>query len=235
MSEELRIALVAEGPTDYEVIQAALKAVLPKSFVMTLLQPENTQPRLGAGWCGVLKWCQEARQRHSGRLEDDPTLASFYDLIIIHLDVDVAIKKYADCGQSMENWAQANNWKSLPCAKPCPPISDTVDEFTELLKSWLGNLSPGGRALFCLPAQSSGTWLAAAVLPPSHPFLVGGECDPNIEAKLEQLPKAQRIQKSKRAYQAHAPQITEQWDHVKQICSQAAVFEREVLTAVNSL
>ena len=116
-----------------------------------------------------------------------------------------------------------------------PPISDTVDEFTELLKSWLGNLSPGGRALFCLPAQSSGTWLAAAVLPPSHPFLVGGECDPNIEAKLEQLPKAQRIQKSKRAYQAHAPQITEQWDHVKQICSQAAVFEREVLTAVNSL
>lgn len=29
MSDALKIALVAEGPTDFEVIQAALKAVLP--------------------------------------------------------------------------------------------------------------------------------------------------------------------------------------------------------------
>jgi hypothetical protein len=40
---ELRIALVAEGPTDYETIQAALKAVLPDPFVMIQLQPEATQ------------------------------------------------------------------------------------------------------------------------------------------------------------------------------------------------
>ncbi len=52
---ELHIALVAEGPTDYEVIHAALKAVLPKPFVMTQLQPEATQPNMGAGWGGVLK------------------------------------------------------------------------------------------------------------------------------------------------------------------------------------
>jgi hypothetical protein len=66
MSKPLQIALVAEGPTDFEVIQAALKAVLPTPFVMTLLQPESTQPRLGGGWGGVLKWCYEIQQRHQG-------------------------------------------------------------------------------------------------------------------------------------------------------------------------
>lgn len=38
MSDTLKIALVAEGPTDLEVIQAALKDVLPNPFIMTLLK-----------------------------------------------------------------------------------------------------------------------------------------------------------------------------------------------------
>ena len=46
---DLRIALVAEGPTDYEVIQAALKSVLAKPFTMELLQPEATQGIMGTG------------------------------------------------------------------------------------------------------------------------------------------------------------------------------------------
>ncbi len=39
MSEPLKIGLIAEGPTDFEVIQADLKAILPDPFIMTLLQP----------------------------------------------------------------------------------------------------------------------------------------------------------------------------------------------------
>ena len=104
MSKALRIALVAEGPTDFEVIQAALKAVLPDPFVMVQLQPEPTQPKLGGGWCGVLKWCHEVAQRHDGPLLEDPTLQiNPYDLILIHLDVDVALKQYPDCGDTVEN------------------------------------------------------------------------------------------------------------------------------------
>ena len=53
MSNELRIALVAEGPTDYVVIEAALKAILQKPFVMSQIQPEATQPKMGTGWCGT--------------------------------------------------------------------------------------------------------------------------------------------------------------------------------------
>lgn len=232
MSEAFRIALVAEGPTDYEIIQAVLRAVLENPFVLTLLQPEATQPQIGTGWCGVLKWCQQANQRHSGLLEHDPTLANFYDLIIIHLDSDVASKKYADCGQPVESWDQRNTWESLPCNQPCPPVSDTVEALVKVIQSWLGH-ALGDRTLLCLPAQSSGTWLVAAVLNAKHEFLTNAECDPNVEARLAQLPKDQRIKKKLRDYRIHAESITTQWDQVKQICSQAHQFEYSVLAAIS--
>ena len=232
---ELRIALVAEGPTDYEVIQAALKAVLPQPFVMTQLQPEATQGMMGTGWCGVLKWIQAAQQRHRGSLDTDPTLIGF-DLLIIHLDVDVASKQYADGGASLEDIARKNNWGSLPCAQQCPPISNTVDSLVNVIKSWLGQSTTGGRTILCLPAQSSGTWLAAAVLPSSHPLLSGGECDLTLESRLSQLPLKERIKKTRREYILYAPHITEQWAQVKQVCTQAEHFEQQiVLAAVESV
>jgi hypothetical protein len=228
---ELRIALVAEGPTDYEVIQAALKAVLPEPFVMIQLQPEATGGMMGTGWCGVLKWCQAAQQRHSGSLDTDPTLIGF-DLLIVHLDVDVASKQYADCGTLVADIAQENNWRDLPCAQQCPPISNTVDLLVKAIESWLGQYTGGDRTLFCLPAQSSGTWLAAAVLPSAHPLLVDSECNLSLESRLGQLPLKERIKKTTREYRLHAPRITEQWEQVKQVCTQAEHFEQLVLAAV---
>lgn len=230
---ELRIALVAEGPTDYEIIHAALRAVLPQSFVMTLLQPEVTRPATGSGWGGVLKWCHAASQRHVGPLDTDPTLADF-DLIIIHLDADVAGMRYADCGPEVEPTAHAQGWMPLPCQRPCPPVADTCARLTTVLTSWLGYATAGEKTLYCLPAQSSGTWLAAAIFPPGHHLLAGAECKVNLESQLALLPKNDRIKKSVSAYRQHAPRITAQWTTVKQVCSQAAGFEQNVLAAVGS-
>lgn len=236
MSENLRIALVVEGGLEYPVIHAALEAVLPEPFILVQLQPESTEPRLGGGWCGVVKWCHEIAQRHNGSLIEDPTFQiNPYDLIIIHVDVDVALFHYSDCKGPVENLAQENGWESLPCAQTCPPVEDTVNALVEVIKSWLGKAKPDNYTLFCLPAQSSGTWLAAAVLPPSHPLLSGGECEQDIEKKLDSsvLRKGQRIKKSKRSYRNQAPNITAQWEQVKQICSQAEQFEHSVLAALN--
>ena len=97
---DLRIALVAEGPTDYVIIEAALKAILPGAFILTQLQPEASLPEMGNGWGGVLKWCHAASQRHVGPVDQDPTLAGF-DLIIIHLDVDVSTMDYGNLGQEV--------------------------------------------------------------------------------------------------------------------------------------
>lgn len=234
MSEPLRIALVAEGPTDYEVIAAALRAMLKQPFVMTLLQPEATQPQFGSGWGGVLKWCHTTSRRHSGPLSQDPTL-SLFDLIILHLDADVAAKHYADCGPAVAEMAQTFNWKPLPCHQPCPPAADTCIALQHVLTAWLVPAKVDARTLCCIPAQSSGTWLACAVLDPAHALLQGAECNPDLEARLSQLPKAQRIKKTVPEYRRQSVEVTSRWEQVKQLCAQAGAFERAVLTTTTTL
>ena len=54
MSSTVRIALVAEGVTDYEVLKAAIESMLMgKSFDMKLLQPEGSVAFTGAGSAGA--------------------------------------------------------------------------------------------------------------------------------------------------------------------------------------
>lgn len=228
---ERRIALVAEGPTDYEVIHAALKAILPERFTLTLLQPEPTQPAMGSGWGGVLKWCLAAGARRAAPLDTDPTLEGF-DLLVIHLDVDVAQAQYADCGLEVDAQAAVNGWVGLPCHMPCPPVVNTCARLEAALHSWLNPARAGGKTVLCLPAQSSGAWLAAATLPADHALMAGVECNVALEARLEQLPLAQRIRKRAREYRAHAGQVTANWGVVKALCSQAAAFERDVQAAL---
>ena len=222
---DLRLALVAEGPTDYELIAAALRAILPRAFVLTLLQPEPTQPLMGAGWGGVLKWCHAAGLRHSGPLDTDATLAGF-DGLIIHLDADVALGQYADCGPAVAGMAEELGWRPLPCHQPCPPAADTCAQLEAALASWLGSAQAGVATVWCLPAQSTGTWPAAAMLPSSHALLAAAECNPALESRLAQLPKKQRIKKSVLDYRNNASAVTAHWARVKQVCPQALAFER---------
>lgn len=56
MSDPLRIALVAEGPTDAVVIEAALRSMLGgRSFVLKQVFPEDSSAfgPMGTGWVGV--------------------------------------------------------------------------------------------------------------------------------------------------------------------------------------
>jgi hypothetical protein len=48
---ELRVALIAEGPTDAIIIEAALKAILDKPFILQTVQPEATSGPVGTGCC----------------------------------------------------------------------------------------------------------------------------------------------------------------------------------------
>src|SRR5438132_11910472 len=100
MSDPVRIALVAEGWTDRSVIEAAIAALLSgRTYDLNLLQPEDpaaTAPfavQRPGGWSGVYRWCREAVDR-AGRLRHDIIMAS-YDVIILHLDADVADGNYA--------------------------------------------------------------------------------------------------------------------------------------------
>lgn len=225
---ELHIALVVEGNTDLVIIEAALNAFIDRPFILSI-QPEETSPTLGSGWSGVLKWCDASGRRHPSDLDSDPTLKQF-DLLIIHLDVDVATEHYANA--SLEQLAAEKHWSTLPCAQPCPPIDASIEPLIATLDSWLQPANRGNRTVLCLPAQASGTWLAAATLPGDHPLLSSAQCDVNVESRLAQLPIGRRIHKKVREYRSHSHKITQNWAAVKAICSQAQVFETEVLNAL---
>ncbi|HQV21742.1 MAG: hypothetical protein H6996_03360 [Moraxellaceae bacterium] len=229
MSNSLRIALIAEGKTDYIIIEAALNAILPKPFILTMLPTENTRSELGEGWGKVLKWCQEFTHINPNvdtrSLATDPTLMDF-DLIIIHIDADVAEKSYADYGTAV---AQATaTLPILPCSQPCPPPSNTVSQLQQLLLAWLGITQKDAKTVFCVPSKAGEAWLAAAILPEAHPLLTGIECNLNLETRLSVLPKALKVRKSVREYQSRASTITKNWTTVTALCSQAAIFHQDI-------
>jgi hypothetical protein len=134
--------LVAEGPTDDEVINAALKAIVPDRFTLTLLHPEPTQPAMGCSWGGVLKWCDAAGVRHADTLDGDPTLEVF-DLLVIHLDVDVDVAQAqcADCGLQVPAQAALKEWAALPCDIPCPPTAQRIRKAVREYRTHAGQVT----------------------------------------------------------------------------------------------
>ncbi|MBR9971321.1 hypothetical protein [Magnetospirillum sulfuroxidans] len=229
MSEDVRIALVAEGPTDKIVIEAALKAILPRTFVLTFLQPEATRPEMGSGWCGVLKWCDAFSRRGVASLEVDPLLFR-YDMIILHIDADVAGKNYADCGLECPQLAAQSGWAVLPGPTDCPPPQNATQYLEKCLLSWLGLARRGGRTVHCIPSKAVESWLSVAVLPAGDPLLTSVECRLDLAKKLAILPKGRRVkEKSNVDYQANAPQLQGRWADIRLACSQAADFEAQVL------
>ncbi len=233
MSNPLRIALVAEGTTEFEVIQAALQAILsPRSFVLTKLQPEETKPEMGTGWGGVLKWCNQLAGRHTGYVESDPTLALF-DGVILHLDADVATFSYGNLRPPYTNAeAAAQGWQPLPCAHTCPPTDLPADSLQAVLLSWLHPTAPGTKTVLCIPAMNTGAWQAVAKLPPGHALLQNLECNINIEAQLKLLPIDLRVDKKKRESRLDAAvAVTTRWPDVTALCSRAQAFEQGIQNA----
>lgn len=226
---ELRIGLVAEGPTDGIVIEAALRAILGRPFVLQVIQPEVTRPGVGTGWCGVLKWCREFAARSCAGLEEDPTLPGF-DLFVVHADADVADRSYADCGTSAEHAARA--LPPLPCSSPCPPAHAAADAVRARLIEWLGIKQLGPRTVLCVPSKAIESWLAAGVLHSGHPLLNDLECNLGLDGQLAALPKTQRLRKSQNEYRRHATSVTTQWARITQACTQAQRFQQETLGAM---
>jgi hypothetical protein len=224
---DLRVALVAEGPTDGVVIEAALKALLPRPFVLTQLQPESTRPKIGTGWGGVLRWCADFATRRHARLEDDPTLTGF-DLFVIHADADIAEAAYPDVSEEVADLAKEQGWPVLPSQLPCPPASGSADTVRGCLRAWTGLHAPGPKTILCVPSKAVDAWLAAACLNDGHPLLTNVECNRNVEATLANLPMATRIKKTMREYRAKQPQIASSWARVRTRCTQAERFSLDV-------
>lgn len=226
MSEPLRIALVAEGPTDKVVIKAALSNILgDRPFILTLLQPEGDVAfgPLGGGWGGVYSWCHQSVARGKGRISGDALLFAGYDLLIIHIDADVAGKSYADA-----NITPLATDAPLPQVFHCPPPQPVIDIMRGVLLSWLNEKAFPSTVVPCIPTMATEAWLLLALFPTDREVRLGIECYAVPENRLGQQPVRSRIRKRVSDYQDHAARIEERWHAVSSALTAARCFEDEV-------
>ena len=231
MSEPLRVALVAEGPTDRIVIEAAIANLLGnRSYVLRQLHPEESLAfgPLGTGWGGVYRWCQQAAGRSLGALRNDP-LFVMYDVLVLHLDADVADSRYSEANivETVED---------LPCAQPCPPPSATTDLLRKVLLRWAGETAMPPRTVLCTPSKSAEAWVLKALFPKDK-AVIGStlECLPDPEARFGQQPVTQRIKKTTRDYQARASDLKEAWPRIETSLSEAKRFSEDFRAAIPTL
>jgi hypothetical protein len=235
MSDPLRIALATEGPTDLIVLEATLRAILPgRPFVLTQLQPEGSLAfgPLGTGWTGVYRWCKQAAKRGGGHLGGDGILFQNHDILILHIDADVACETYANGSIRPESGDGV-----LPCAQSCPPPSATTDKLRSVLLTWCGESSVPAKTVICMPSKSTEAWVIAAIFPNDQVMSGGIECYPSPETRLAQQPKRQRIQKCQKDYRRKAPDIERAWSRLanKNALLEAERFQSELLAVVHAI
>jgi hypothetical protein len=236
MSDTVRIALVAEGVTDYEVLKAAIDSMLGgQSFVMSLLQPEESVAftgagsagPLGGGWRGVYKWCLQATSRSGGNLRNDP-LFIVYDILILHIDADVASEDPANYRVNpLPEFAGV-----LPCEKQCPPPNATTDRLRQIMLSWIGETRTPPRTVLCTPSKCTEAWVLAIFFPHDGQMIrKGWECHPSPETRLGQQAIRQRFGKSQAAYQETASRIQDGWPRIVARLTEAHRFQDEFMAA----
>jgi hypothetical protein len=227
------IGTVVEGPTDRILLEAVLQRLIPGEHRFLPLQPPVTFGELGAGWKGVRRWCRQTWQREGLNLA--ATLASGppLDLLVIHLDADVARESDLQEGEAdpIDGVVQ-----------PCPPASATAARLTAVVCRSLQVDSLPPVLVLAIPAQDTESWSFAA-LHPGDDLCARADCEcirsgrdhPAYRLTLKRYGKLlQRrdgeIKKAERRYREVAPHIAAAWETVCRLCPQAAQFTQDIQT-----
>ena len=167
--DPLRIAVAVEGPTDSILMEAILASILQDvEFELQTLQPEGSVAfgassfgRTGVGWVGVYRWSRQAASEGGGSVSGSSVFAN-HDLLVVHVDADVAEKRYSD-----GNISDAE-FDDLPCVESCPPPDRTTDALRAVVLSWLGERACPPRIVMCTPSKNIEAWLLVAVWPDNN-------------------------------------------------------------------
>ena len=171
MSNPVRVAVAVEGPTDAIVLQAILKCILGSiEFEFQILQPEGAAsislPSAGVGWGGIYRWCRQSATKGGGSVGGSAVLSN-HDLLIVHVDADVAGKTYASAG------IRDAPRQDLPCNRPCPPPSDTTNALRTVVLGWLGESHRPSQVVLCTPSMNMDAWVVASVWPSNSVVIRG--------------------------------------------------------------
>jgi hypothetical protein len=227
-SKPRRLQVVCEGPTDLVVIEAAVRNLLEEEFILEMIQPEEPafgrgsgQGPHGGGWKGVRSWSQQQRDE-LGSFSASPALLRA-DLVILHLDADVASDE------------------EIECEKPCPPAVDTVESLRRVALEWLGETRCPSRLVLCLPSKNTEAWVLAALYPDDPLVQDELECRPEPERRLVGRPErlvrrrsggGKGYKKQRRRYQEQLDRMAESWPTVQKTCPTAERFHQELVEAL---
>ncbi len=239
MSNPVRILLVAEGITDYVVLSAAIEVILGgRAFDLKLHQPDasvaftgqGAAGAFGSGWSGVLKWMLATVGR-TGKLSSDPLFLNT-DLLILHLDADVAsLKPEQNNDHSIDGLVS-----DLPCAEDCPPASATTNRLRALMLKWVGENATPNNTVLCTPSKSTEAWIVALFFPADKELIKRVfECHPNPAGRLSVQPKAQRFAKSEKDYRARHENFKAGWEWLVNHLSEAKRFQDEFAAAAGAI
>lgn len=239
----MNIATVVEGPSDHEVIQTIINYLLPGRHHYFPLQPTGTMNEkgeliygeTGAGWKGVRRWCQETWQRPASSIEAilESVSNAPLDLLILQVDADIV-----ENGDLQEE----SNTPIVPVDLPCPPIQGTVENLRQVLLNWLSRQALPPQVILMIPARDTESWTFAALYPndrlclqPDYECLKPHQLQEHPGYLLTQARYGKRlkykdgaVKKSRSAYAQLLPSLSNEWDNVCRICSQAQNFSQEV-------
>jgi hypothetical protein len=221
-----RVGIIAEGPTDFLVLEEIMKTVTPDIEFLHIHPAPAVSSRLGNGWRGVKAWCQEngpELETYLAGVQSRPL-----NLLVIHTDCSMADKLGAD--------------------RPCPPASDTALALKQVIEeTWLCRVPLPEFVILATPAMSSDAWVVAAFEEP-HPNLAAIECDKAIEDEFVRRKifrrrtdvrmrngrkiKESRVQKKTELYGPMAARCGQAIDLVCTHCPQAEEFRSNFRVAV---
>ena len=233
MSDPLRIGFVVEGTTDRVVLESVVSRLLGEcEFEPVQLSPllsDAFAPISGGGWTPVYFWCRQTAEQAGGIARKAPLFETF-DVVIIHVDADVAGKRYQDDQRIVPS---AND---LPWAKPCPPAFATTDALRRVMLGWMGEADFPPKTVFCTPSRDIDTWVLVALFPDNQ-FSKGAnvECHAKAQSQLQSQKISEKLirsgKKEIQKYFKRAPDIAAAWPRVRERCTEAERFSTEFLTA----
>jgi hypothetical protein len=129
-----------------------------------------------------------------------------YDALVVHVDAAMADKVDAE--------------------RPCPPPRATTDELRRVIsQDWLRRHPLPRFVVVTTPSKTTDTWAVAAL----GIRTLNLECDKGAEALLVAGKRLRRrfgqVKKPRRAYEALAHKVADQWTQVRKVCTEARRFE----------
>lgn len=238
------IGIVCEGPRDYDMISSVILQIVGQEVAFRLLQPDSELgAELGAGWKGVLHWCETySADLLSSLLRDvRPTI----DLLIVQIDADVARREKEvycyrvdlGCKDARQQPLNCSIAKEGACPQQLPPnplcdgsIQGRVDYLSQLIDSLL---KPGSETVvITVPSDSTDAWILAAYEDEMQDVeSIDSPWDIISSKKEYHGVRIPSHSKNKRQYGKLIEKVCQNWSVVTQKCAQAKLFEELVMKA----